>query len=180
MLPARIELGSSRCYTPTRLMPQTCQERLGADLGTVPSDSQSHQTAVVAVITQLRRLIMSHRRKIIWRRAALAIVVTVFGGLTASAQNRSWQIPGPYTPKADARDLKAVLFNWMWHTGMLKGQMSGTWSHPLNIRAKARSRWRDNFARSQNIVPARTTRASVNGSNTPAHGRMDKPTRTSR
>ena len=27
----------------------------------------------------------------------------------------------PYTPAKDAKDLKAVLFNWMWHQGMLKG-----------------------------------------------------------
>jgi hypothetical protein len=30
-------------------------------------------------------------------------------------------VPEPYTPAKDAKDLKAVLFNWMWHTGMLKG-----------------------------------------------------------
>src|SRR5436190_5968640 len=27
----------------------------------------------------------------------------------------------PYTPAAGAKDLRAVLFNWMWHEGMLKG-----------------------------------------------------------
>jgi hypothetical protein len=27
----------------------------------------------------------------------------------------------PYTPAAGAKDLRAVLFNWMWHQGMLKG-----------------------------------------------------------
>ena len=27
----------------------------------------------------------------------------------------------PYTPAKDAKDLKAVLFNWMWGMGMLKG-----------------------------------------------------------
>src|SRR5499426_2481323 len=27
----------------------------------------------------------------------------------------------PYTPAANAKDLKAVLFNWMWGMGMLKG-----------------------------------------------------------
>ena len=27
----------------------------------------------------------------------------------------------PYTPAAGARDLRSVLFNWMWHEGMLKG-----------------------------------------------------------
>src|SRR5688500_16681279 len=27
----------------------------------------------------------------------------------------------PYTPAAGAKDLRSVLFNWMWHQGMLKG-----------------------------------------------------------
>src|SRR6188768_2195871 len=27
----------------------------------------------------------------------------------------------PYTPAAGAKDLRAVLFNWFWHQGMLKG-----------------------------------------------------------
>src|SRR5438132_10816878 len=27
----------------------------------------------------------------------------------------------PYTPTAGAKDLRSVLFNWMWHQGMLKG-----------------------------------------------------------
>jgi hypothetical protein len=30
--------------------------------------------------------------------------------------------PPPYTPEPDARGLKAVLFNWTWHMGMLRGQ----------------------------------------------------------
>jgi hypothetical protein len=29
---------------------------------------------------------------------------------------------GVYTPAAGAKDMRAVLFNWMWHQGMLKGQ----------------------------------------------------------
>jgi hypothetical protein len=65
---------------------------------------------------------VSCRGKSIWTRVAFAIVVAVFGTLTASAQGRSWEVPGPYTPKADAKDLKAVLFKWMWNMGMLKGQ----------------------------------------------------------
>jgi hypothetical protein len=39
---------------------------------------------------------------------------------TASAQGRGG-VAEPYTPAQDAKDLKAVLFNWMWGTGMLKG-----------------------------------------------------------
>jgi hypothetical protein len=29
--------------------------------------------------------------------------------------------PGPYAPEPDAKDLKAVLFDWTWHMGMLRG-----------------------------------------------------------
>ena len=53
---------------------------------------------------------------------ALGIVLAIGGSLTArtvSAQGP--RVPEPYTPAKDARDLKAVLFNWMWGTGMLKG-----------------------------------------------------------
>ena len=54
---------------------------------------------------------------------ALGIVFAI-GGLpaakTASAQGPRG-VPEPYTPATDAKDLKAVLFNWMWGTGMLKG-----------------------------------------------------------
>jgi hypothetical protein len=30
--------------------------------------------------------------------------------------------PPPYTPAPDAKDMKAVLYNWTWHMGMLRGQ----------------------------------------------------------
>jgi hypothetical protein len=53
---------------------------------------------------------------------ALGIVLAIGGSLaarTVSAQGP--RVPEPYTPAKDARDLKAVLFNWMWGTGMLKG-----------------------------------------------------------
>jgi hypothetical protein len=30
--------------------------------------------------------------------------------------------PPPYTPEPGAKDLKAVLYNWAWHMGMLRGQ----------------------------------------------------------
>ncbi len=42
------------------------------------------------------------------------------GALTVTAQPPP-QGPPPYTPAADARDLKSVLFNWTWHMGMLRG-----------------------------------------------------------
>jgi hypothetical protein len=57
-----------------------------------------------------------------WIRVALTVVLAIGLPLTAVAQAP----PGagtaePYTPAKDAKDLRAVLFNWMWHMGMLKG-----------------------------------------------------------
>src|SRR5271165_3920181 len=57
----------------------------------------------------------------LWARVGLAIVFTIGGAVTASAQNPGGRVAEPYTPAADAKDLKAVLFKWMWSMGMLKG-----------------------------------------------------------
>jgi hypothetical protein len=64
---------------------------------------------------------MSFRRGIIWTRIAIAVVFTIGGPFTVSAQGPRRGVPEPYTPAADAKDLKAVLFKWMWGMGMLKG-----------------------------------------------------------
>ena len=60
---------------------------------------------------------MALRRRMIWSSIALGLVVTMG---TAGAQPPP-QGPPPYTPAADAKDLKSVLFNWTWHMGMLRG-----------------------------------------------------------
>jgi hypothetical protein len=64
---------------------------------------------------------MSFRGGVIWASVALTIVFTMGGSFTASAQGRREGVPEPYTPAADAKDLKAVLFKWEWSMGMLKG-----------------------------------------------------------
>src|ERR1700722_5609902 len=64
---------------------------------------------------------MSLRREMIWTRVALAIVFTIGGTFTVRAQGPFGPVKEPYTPAPDAKDLKAVLFKWMWSTGMLKG-----------------------------------------------------------
>jgi hypothetical protein len=65
---------------------------------------------------------MEFRGKMSWMGVALGVVLAIGVPLMAGAQTP----PGaattePYTPAKDAKDLKAVLFNWMWHMGMLKG-----------------------------------------------------------
>ena len=52
---------------------------------------------------------------------ALAVVVAMRSVLPAGAQGFGGG-PPPYTPEPGARDLKAVLYNWVWHMGMLRGQ----------------------------------------------------------
>ncbi len=63
---------------------------------------------------------MSFRQGMIWARAAFAIVFAIGVPFTAGAQERA-AVPEPYTPAKDAKDLRAVLFNWMRNEGMLKG-----------------------------------------------------------
>jgi hypothetical protein len=64
---------------------------------------------------------MSFRRGMISAWVALAMVFTIGGPFTAGAQDPRGRVAEPYTPAADAKDLKAVLFRWMWGMGMLKG-----------------------------------------------------------
>jgi hypothetical protein len=42
----------------------------------------------------------------------------------------------PYTPAPGAKDLRSVIFNWMWHQGMLKGTDERDMVHTLEYQAK--------------------------------------------
>jgi hypothetical protein len=65
---------------------------------------------------------MNAGRRIRWTRVALALALAIGLPSTAGAQTPPGAATGElYTPATDARDLRAVLFNWMWHMGMLKG-----------------------------------------------------------
>jgi hypothetical protein len=61
---------------------------------------------------------MSFRRSV--ATGALAVVFAIGAALPAHAQFGGG--PPPYTPKPGEKDLKAVLYNWTWHMGMLRGQ----------------------------------------------------------
>jgi hypothetical protein len=55
------------------------------------------------------------------RKLALVLAFAA-SALTASvAQAQFGNFKPPYTPSKDARDLRAVLYNWTWYTGMLRG-----------------------------------------------------------
>jgi len=65
---------------------------------------------------------MNLGRKIGRTRVALGVVLALGVAVTAGAQTPPGAATGDlYTPAKDAKDLRAVLFNWMWHQGMLKG-----------------------------------------------------------
>ncbi len=55
------------------------------------------------------------------RIVLIRVLLAVSGALTASAQGPGRGVAEPYTPAKDAKDLKAVLFNWMRYMDMLKG-----------------------------------------------------------
>ena len=94
-----------------------------------------------------------------WAAAALALVLAIGVTPTAGAQpapagaqgRGGGQAPAgvqgrgrgggpnagaPYTPAAGAKDLRAVLFNWMWHQGMLKGTDERDMVGTLEYQAK--------------------------------------------
>ncbi len=66
---------------------------------------------------------MKFRRRMSWTRGALGFVLALGMPLAAGAQNPNpnASTAEPYTPAANAKDLRAVLFHWMWGMGMLKG-----------------------------------------------------------
>jgi hypothetical protein len=65
---------------------------------------------------------MDSRRRGRWVWVAIVVALAILVPLTAAAQAPPGSGNGaPYTPAPNAKDLKAVLFNWMWGMGMLKG-----------------------------------------------------------
>ncbi len=76
---------------------------------------------------------MAIRQRTIFTRVAIGIALTLSALSTAAAQGR---VAEPYTPTADAKDLKAVLFRWMWGMGMLKGHDERDMVASLEYQAK--------------------------------------------
>src|SRR5262245_3763700 len=96
-----------------------------------------------------------------WTKVALAVVIAIGVASTADAQqapaagqgrgsapgpgggqggrgrNADPNAGAPYTPAADAKDLRSVLFNWMWYEGMLKGTDERDMIVSLEYQAKA-------------------------------------------
>ncbi len=75
------------------------------------------------------------------RGTRVALIVAAIGvASTAGAQGRGRNSDpnagAPYTPAPGARDLRAVLFNWMWYQGMLKGTDERDMVATLEYQAK--------------------------------------------
>ena len=97
---------------------------------------------------------MQFGRRNRWTAAAFAFVLAIGVASTvdaqqapAGAQGRGGGQPpagaqgagrggAPYTPAAGSKDLRAVLFNWMWHQGMLKGTDERDMVATLEYQAK--------------------------------------------
>jgi hypothetical protein len=92
--------------------------------------------------------------RIRWTRVGLALVIAIGMAMTLAAQAPAQGPAGapgggggrgrgadpnagaPYTPAAGAKDLRAVLFNWMWGQGMLKGTDERDMVATLEYQAK--------------------------------------------
>ena len=59
------------------------------------------------------------------------------GEAPAGAQGGGRGGGAPYTPAAGAKDLRATIFNWMWHQGMLKGTDERDMVATLEYQSKA-------------------------------------------
>jgi hypothetical protein len=74
--------------------------------------------------------------------AVLAIGLVLAPGRQTNAQARTGgaadpNAGAPYTPAPGARDLRSVIFNWMWHQGMLKGTDERDMVATLEYQAKS-------------------------------------------
>jgi len=78
---------------------------------------------------------MAFRQGMLKSALAVGVMVAVSLPLTTSAQGRRGG-PPLYTPEDDARDLKAALFNWTWHLGMLRGVQEHELIVSLEYRAE--------------------------------------------
>ncbi|HET9359761.1 MAG TPA: hypothetical protein VFO58_08425 [Vicinamibacterales bacterium] len=98
---------------------------------------------------------MNFGRRIHWMQVALVAALAIGVPMAAAAQAPQAPAGGagaqgrggagggggrgggaPYTPAAGAKDLRAVLFNWMWHQGMLKGADERDMVATLEYQAK--------------------------------------------
>ena len=65
---------------------------------------------------------MASRRNVVWTSFVIGFVLTIGALAPAAARAQGFgDYPVIYRPAKGARDLRAVLFNWTWYMGMLRG-----------------------------------------------------------
>src|SRR5215813_10513316 len=62
----------------------------------------------------------------------IAFAAAVIVGVDAQRQGGA---PARYTPPPGAKDLRAVLFNWAWYMGMLRGPLENESVATLELKA---------------------------------------------
>src|SRR4029078_11026966 len=83
--------------------------------------------------------IMTVLRKTLWTSVAIAVALTIGVPHAADAQGQGkgkGKGATQYTPAAGAKDLKAVLFNWAWYTGMLRSDQERDLMMTLEYQGK--------------------------------------------
>jgi hypothetical protein len=68
------------------------------------------------------------------KRLLITIAIAAAAVVGAAAQ-RQGGAPARYTPAPGARDLRAVLFNWQWYMGMLRGAQENESVATLELKA---------------------------------------------
>src|ERR1044071_243414 len=68
------------------------------------------------------------------KRLFVTIAIAAVAVVGASAQRQGGP-PARYTPAPGARDLRAVLFNWQWYMGMLRGAQENESVATLELKA---------------------------------------------
>ena len=63
---------------------------------------------------------MAPRKRMMWTRVAIVATLMIGVPSLSSAQAGRRDATPEYTPAPGAKDLKSVLFNWAWYTGMLR------------------------------------------------------------
>ena len=132
---------------------------------------------------------MASRERLMWTRVAIVATLMISVPFLSSAQDRpaapaaGAQAPAQggggrqgdapeYTPEAGAKDLKSVLFNWAWYTGMLRSTEEYDLIMSLDYQGKGTMQV---GGQPCNVTMYRATsaiRRRVSGSGSPARGPM--------
>ena len=69
------------------------------------------------------------------KRLFVTVAIAAVAVVGAAAQRQGGGAPARYTPAPGAKDLRAVLFNWAWYMGMLRGPAENESVATLELKA---------------------------------------------